>query len=97
MINEIFYLTKGTIALIAACMFMYHMTTAWRYIERRDQQLRYYALLAYTITISYASAELAAEHQPIHGRHILTLLVNIFVIYVAWISIRETRKYKSST
>jgi hypothetical protein len=85
----VFYIAKGVVAVFATVLVVGHMMHTWRDVTTWGRRLRYFALLACTALMSFASVEQLNEAQPVSYRNLGAIAVLCLVIWAMFVSIRE--------
>lgn len=96
---ELFYTTKGVIALIGALMLITHMIIDGDYVHGWDQRMRYLTLLGYTMTVTLSSTMQVATHRDvIHIENWMGLILSVMLIVTMIMSMKAAaKKRKEST
>lgn len=84
-----FYLFKGILAVVTTIMVIGHMMHTWRDVTTWGRRLRYFALLAFTALIAFASAEQIDEEVLVSYRNLGAVLVLLLTMVAMVVSIRE--------
>lgn len=86
---QLFYFIKGLLAVVATVMVVAHMMHTWHNVTGLGQRLRYFALLALTMLVAFASAEQVDEGVLVSYRNLGGFAGTCLVAYAMWVSIRE--------
>lgn len=89
---DLFFVIKGVIALISTLLLLLHMNRAWGRLSREStlaQRLRYYALLAFSVLTTGASAEQLHQGVEVNYRNLGALIVTSLLAIAAGTSLYE--------
>lgn len=84
-----FYVLKGILATVATIMVVAHMLHTWDDVSTWGRRLRYFALLAASALMSFASAEQVSEQVEVSYRNLGALAVSALIVVAMVVSIRE--------
>lgn len=87
-----FYVVKGTTALVAVLLVLWHMSRTWASVTSTAQRLRYLCLLAFVWLVASASVAQSAEDAPIAGRNVAGFLACVLTIVAMVVSIHADRR-----
>lgn len=95
---DVFFGAKAFLAFMATILLIMHMSRIWPALlarSTRGQVMRYVALLAYTMTVAFGSLEQIADNETVAWRHLVSILIAIYVIAAMIISLKEDPKNPS--
>lgn len=91
--SDVFFATKGIVSLLSVVLLTYHMTTTEKAM-RLAQRMRYVTLLGFAVVVAGGSGRQLAEGEVIKPEHWGSLIVSIFLVVTALVSIRDERVKK---
>lgn len=87
-----FYVAKGVVGLVGTVLYLIHMNLVWHTLTTWGRRLRYLALLAGSMLLTYASAEQVHDHAMVDPRNRLAMLYGLLLLAAAVVSLVEDRR-----
>lgn len=91
---HLFYMVKGTLALVAVVMLIVHMTHTWHTVVRLGQRLRYLTLLAFAVLAASSTLEQLEQGALVNYRNLATMLCVLLLILAMTASLNDDVRHK---
>lgn len=91
--NETFFVIKGVVGILSVLLLTYHMTTSEK-VMRRPQRMRYITLLGFAVVVAGGSARQFAAHEHVEPEHWGSMMMSVFLVVTAVVSIYDERKHR---
>lgn len=80
---------KAAVSGVTMILLIFHMNHRWKRPMAYAHKLRFMALLGCTMLITYSSSEQVAQGSPIQTRHLISMILTLFLLATVIVSIRD--------